>query len=158
MNETLKPYRVLVTGSRDWKDQNMISRDLHGLWLEQENDRPFVVVHGDCPTGADAIARDWARARHSLYPMVTPEPHPACWRNGGSFDVTAGFRRNAEMVNLGADQCLAYFMPCAKPNCRKPKPHDSHGASHCVALAERAGIPTKYTRSWLILPAERTSR
>ncbi|MFB6934553.1 hypothetical protein [Streptomyces chartreusis] len=55
----------------------------------------------------------------------------------------AGPRRNAHMVSLGADACLAFIGPCTSPRCRRPGPHPSHGASGCADLAEQAGIPTR---------------
>ena len=71
---------------------------------------------------------------------MTPEPHPADW---DGFGKGAGFRRNAEMVALGADLCLTFVVPCSKRDCEKPEPHGSHGTAHCSDLAEKAGIPVR---------------
>lgn len=126
----MPPRRVLVTGSRDWSDQQAVARELvryaTGNW---------VLVHGACPTGADKIADDWA-----TYHGITVEPHPADWRQ---FGKVAGYKRNQEMVDLGADVCLAFMRPCTKPTCRMPKPHWSHGTVHCAKRARAAGIEVR---------------
>ena len=124
--------RVLVTGSREWTDAAGITDALDALLV---NYGTLTVVHGACPRGADRIAQGWAlSARHaSSYGAVTPEPHPAIWRPDGVFDKTAGFRRNAEMVSLGADLCLAFYKRGA----------GNKGTDHCARLAENAGIPVR---------------
>lgn len=123
-------YRILVTGSRDWTDRGRLTSELGCAITEAlKGDRWYpdiVIVHGDCKTGADAMAARLAKA----YRYRT-EPHPADWRPDGVLDRSAGFRRNAEMVALGADLCLAFIKD------------DSAGASHCARMAEQAGIPTR---------------
>jgi hypothetical protein len=124
------PYRVLVTGSRDWQDEELIRHQLTRVWLTV--DRPFTVIHGACPTGADWMASDWvANMLEAEMGDVREEPHPANWRPNGKLDRSAGFRRNAEMVQLGADICLAFIRD------------NSRGASHTAALAEQAGITVR---------------
>jgi hypothetical protein len=56
------------------------------------------------------------------------EPHPADWKRFGR--KRAGIIRNAQMVQAGADQCLAFIR------------NYSHGATHCSQLAVKAHIPT----------------
>lgn len=112
--------RVLVTGSRDWEDVARI-RGVLAQMIEPNN--CLTIVHGACPTGADAIADAWAQ-RFSFI----NERHPADWARYGK---AAGFRRNAEMVALGADVCLAFIR------------NGSKGASHTADLAEKAGIPVR---------------
>ena len=118
--------RILVTGSRDWTDLRTLSHALMATWDYER----ITVVHGACPTGADEMA-DWV-ARHLMPQLevlcVDVETHPADWNQYGK---SAGFRRNAEMVNLGADICLAFIK------------NESKGATHTAALAERAGIPVR---------------
>lgn len=120
-----EPYRILVTGSRDWPDVATIWGELNGLLAEHGN---VVLVHGNCPKGADYIADTWAVTMMVNEENVALERHPANWRE---FGKSAGFRRNAEMVNLGADICLAFIR------------NGSHGATHTADLAEKAGIPVK---------------
>lgn len=119
------PYRVLVTGSRDWQDRLTVRRALAAA--SSYGTRDLIVVHGACPTGADQHAAEWAEEYGELL-GVTAEPHPADWKRYGRL---AGPRRNAEMVNLGADICLAFIR------------NGSRGASHTADLAEQAGIPTR---------------
>jgi hypothetical protein len=117
-------YRILVTGSRDWANAALLSFEL-GVAIG-ESGHPLadvVIVHGQCAAGADALADRLARD----YGYRT-EPHPADWNTWGK---TAGFRRNAEMVSLGADVCLAFIR------------NASHGATHCANLTEKAGILTR---------------
>lgn len=85
---------------------------------------PLIVVHGDCPTGADVLADRWARRRE---PDVTVEPHPADWKIYGK---AAGPRRNAHMVKLGADMCIAFLRMA------------SVGTSNTIWLAQTCNIPT----------------
>ena len=53
------------------------------------------------------------------------ESHPAEWKTYGK---AAGMRRNAEMVALGADLCLAFPTPA------------SIGTYGCMEMARKAGI------------------
>lgn len=134
-------FRLLITGSRDWADISRIHGTLDGVLAQMETGQTLVVVHGDCPTGADAAARRWVYVKLGATAAdVREERHPANW---GKLGKRAGFVRNAEMVDAGADMCFGYLMPCTKAGCRKAQPHDSHGASHCTDLAERAGIETR---------------
>lgn len=128
--------RILVTGSRSWTDREAIFRALLATGVKgfPNDDYQRVLVSGGCPTGADALAESVAQRM-----SWTVERHPANW---GAHGRAAGFRRNAEMVALGADVCLAFLMPCSKRGCTEPQPHSSHGAGGCAQLAMRAGIDT----------------
>lgn len=133
--------RALVTGSRDWFDRGLVRRVLDHIGHHYGFDG-LVVVHGDCPTGADAFADEWAGDNADL--GVTVERHPAQWKRHG---YRAGPIRNAEMVALGADVCLAFLNRCTR-HPQQP-PHGSHGADGCLRLATEAGIPVRrYGVTW----------
>ena len=126
------PFRVLVTGSRDWPTPDVVWSALNDTRLEAlAAGRPLVVVHGACPRGADQHAAAWAAIARQFTAGVVEEQHPADWRPGGILDRSAGFRRNAHMVQLGADVCLAFIH------------RESRGASHTARLAEQAGIAVR---------------
>lgn len=118
-----EPFRVLVTGSRDWSDHDVVRDAL--AWARYGHEA-MVVVHGACPSGADAMASWWVRRYRFL--SVSEERHPADWRRYGR---AAGPLRNRAMVAAGADLCLAFIRD------------GSRGASHAAGLAEAAGIPVR---------------
>ena len=129
------PFRVLVTGSRIWADDPLLSLYLGLAVQECAPGQPVVIVHGAAREGADKTADIWAR-NHGI-PL---ERHPADWNRYGQ---RAGYMRNEEMVDAGADVALAFIAPCPLPGCRNRKPHGTHGAEHCARLAEKAGIPVR---------------
>lgn len=95
--------RVIVTGSRDWIDRQRI-REVLNDFLSIEIG-PHVVVHGDCETGADYLAAEWAMLDHPMF-EVSSEAHPAKW---GEYGDAAGIIRNREMAGAGAEMCIAFW-------------------------------------------------
>lgn len=157
-------YRILVTGSRTSKDWEIVWQA-----TEEAIDRgralghtDFEVVHGGAE-GPDTFAHDFCEDQAGWYsdyaslslgeelhrpdwstckgPKCTPA-HRKPRRDGSTFCPRAPLTRDDEMVALGANECLAFIDPCAKPGCRKVQPHGSHGASYTADRAEDAGIPT----------------
>lgn len=136
-------YRILVTGSREWTDRDLLTRELDtALTRARRTGRTPVIIHGACPRGADAMTDHYALSHD-----MRPERHPADWANcapgcnpahqqhaqrtGKPYCPLAGKRRNITMVNAGADIVLAFIRD------------QSHGATHCAAYAEAAGITVK---------------
>ncbi|MCB5179532.1 SLOG family protein [Streptomyces antimicrobicus] len=116
--------KILVTGSRDWGDSQAVEAAIfRALYETKTTHREAVLIHGACPTGADAQAAQYAA---SMGMRVLP--FPAQW---GRWGKSAGFIRNAEMVGLEPDICLAFIR------------NGSRGASMTADLAERAGIETR---------------
>lgn len=110
--------RILVTGSRAWNSVQIIRETLARL---REAYPDAVLVHG-AARGADQIAE------HVWDAWGLPvEGWPAQWDRYGN---RAGYVRNATMVRLGADVCVAFIR------------NGSAGATMCADLAGKAGIPT----------------
>lgn len=113
--------RILVTGSRNWTDREVIRKALRDAGQAAgRHPQGVVVVHGGA-RGADTIAGELAREFGCMV-----EVHPAEWTRYGK---AAGHRRNAKMVVAGADVCLAFPLG------------ESRGTRGCMRLAEAAGIP-----------------
>jgi hypothetical protein len=118
--------RILVTGSRNWADQQAIWAALDQAAADHGIDS-LIIVNGGCPTGADDAATRWALIRG-----VTLDVFLARWQTEGR---AAGPLRNRRMVAAGADLCLAFPLG------------ESRGTRGCMALARSAGIPVKeYTQ------------
>lgn len=116
------PMRILVTGSRDWADGEAIRKALEPFRSPADGSLP-ILVHGGCPTGADALADSCARS----WGWET-EVYPADWSAHGR---AAGPIRNQRMVDSRPDFCLAFIR------------NGSRGATGCVEMAERAGISVR---------------
>lgn len=113
-------WRVLVTGSRKLTDGTPV---WDALDAELAEHGAIVVIEGQAD-GADTAAMAWAMSTEG---EIYLESYPANWRIG----KIAGSIRNQQMVNSGADVCLAF--PTV----------DSRGTWDCVRRAEEAGIPVK---------------
>lgn len=111
-------YRVLITGSRDWGDEDVIKRALE-LATFGKSRRRTVIIHG-AAKGADRLAGAIAEGMG-----LHVEAYPADWDTHGR---AAGPIRNQQMVDLGADICLAFPLG------------ESRGTRHCMQAAEKAGI------------------
>jgi hypothetical protein len=115
-----EPFRLLVTGSRTWDDVPAIEQALAVILARHPEG--VLLVHGACPRGADAIAAAYTNRT----PGYQIEAHPADWHRHGR---AAGYRRNAEMIALGADGCAAFIRG------------GSPGSTSAVRLASAAAIP-----------------
>lgn len=120
--------RILVTGTRHAGPQagaQLIAAVLfQSVEVARVAGRDPVIVHG-AARGVDRLAHSWAERFG-----VRIEQHPADWDAHGR---SAGMRRNAEMVKLGAEVCLAFPLIGA----------DSNGTWDCIRRAGRAGIPVR---------------
>lgn len=108
--------RVIVCGSRRWRDRDAIVNRLFKLPADT------TIVHGNAQ-GADRIAHQEAQKLGLLV-----EPHPADWERYGK---TAGPIRNKLMADLGADLCIAFWDGL------------STGTRNMIDQAEKVGIPVE---------------
>lgn len=116
--------RVIVTGSRAWPDRKAVFWALRDVWQEQG---AFHLMHGDCSTGADAMAQEWFELVGER-DGCTVERFPADWGHRGK---AAGPERNRRMIAAGADLVLAFPLP------------EGSGTQGTIKLAELAGIPVR---------------
>ena len=111
---------VIVTGGRDYDAGDTVYTSLEHL-------DPDVVVHGDCPTGADKFADVWARSARKI-----------CWRFPANWDELgkgAGPARNRYMCNFVAEVALHgghEVIGLAFPG--------GTGTANCVVAMGKAGI------------------
>jgi hypothetical protein len=147
-----EPAIVLVTGSRQFTDQQRLDQALNAAW-NQALARGFtdlVVVHGGA-RGADKLADSWARRRQNR--GVSSRCFRADWdgpctaeckpghrrpKRGGTYCPAEGNRRNQRMVEHvlgvgvpGGVLALAFFvegLPC-------------DGTRDCLRRVKAAGLP-----------------
>lgn len=131
--------RVIVTGSRDWVRASSVNTALDSVLRKYGR---VTLVQGLCPTGADALAHRWVTMR-SRTGLVSEVGFPANWDKHGR---RAGFMRNEEMVQAGAEMVLAFALPCRrKTQWCPPGVHASHGTADCVLRARKAKIPVFFS-------------
>jgi len=135
--------RILVTGTRDWPSDFRSRARVYTELEKAAGDTPrrdVTVVHGGA-RGVDTYAHQAA-----VVLGYATEPHPAPWnapcrdgcrhqprqhRSGQAYCPAAGNYRNQDMVDAGADVCLAFYvagLACV-------------GTSDCDQRAVKAGIP-----------------
>lgn len=119
--------RLLITGSRahQWTPYDSHALLIAVQEIVETTQKNPIIVHGGA-TGADTEA---ARSGQHLFHLQA-EVHRADWKKYGR---AAGPIRNKQMVELGADLCLAF------PD--HPKGQGSRGTWNCIGMAHQAGIP-----------------
>lgn len=149
--------RILITGSRDWIDEEAIRQSMSiavkylnskrtGKGLPEISDMSDItLIHGTAK-GADVLAgevakdlgmlieehpADWAKHNNDC-PDVKP-PYPSCWQ-GKERCSRAGHRRNQEMIDSGADVILAFILD------------ESPGATGCLNSARKGHMPSIVTK------------
>ena len=122
-------FRLVITGSRNWNDKNVIVKEL--LVIKKKFGKDVVLVSGHNSKGADALCEEVADAFNWSIETYPPE-----WRDeNGNFVKSAAFKRNSKMLADGADACLAFHK------------NNSEGTAHAIKTAQKLGIPTKVVTS-----------
>lgn len=88
----MRNMRIVCTGGRDYKDKERVYGTLNLL-------DPTEIFVGDCPSGADALVREWLED----YPRVNSVVYHADWRKYGKI---AGPMRNGNMLEDAGDETL----------------------------------------------------
>lgn len=104
---------VIVTGGRDFTDRDLV-------WAVLRKLQPGNIIVGDCPTGVDSFAREWAKSQPRQGYVV----YEAFWDKEGR---KAGPLRNRRMVQDHKDAVVLAF-----PGGR--------GTASCIAEAEAEGL------------------
>lgn len=104
--------RVIVTGCRDWLWPKLVEQELDQLYGDLDPGETLIVVHGDCPTGADNVAKKWVEYQREVCirsgdRCIPPEHEPHPYKR--ELGKRGGPARNQEMAEDGADLCLAFW-------------------------------------------------
>jgi SLOG family YspA-like protein len=114
--------KIIVTGSRIWTNESII-RNAFALIAMRLGPENMTIVHGACPSGADYLSDNIARA----WTGMTVKAYPADWAKHGK---AAGPIRNMEMVDGNLDALCALAFPIDQ----------SRGTRHCMSYARGRGI------------------
>jgi hypothetical protein len=109
------PFVALVCGGRDYADRDAVFVALDALHRKHGN---ITILHGACPTGADAFALEWAVLNERPFIGV-----PAQWSTHGA---SAGPIRNGRMLCYLPHGCVAF--------------PGSAGTADMIRQAEAAGV------------------
>ena len=134
--------RVLICGSRDFKDYEKICYFMSGVIAQGY--QPTVVISGTA-SGADTLGEKWAAEN-----KVAVERYPANWTK---YHKAAGPIRNQQMLDAKPD--LIFGFPT--------RPEDiGNGTKDMLSRGCKVGIPTFYAsgEEWIrvTVPLKRTIR
>lgn len=123
----LKPiFHVIIAGSRDFTDFELLTRACDYFLSNKAKECEIVVISGGC-RGADKLGEDYADLRGYKW-----KDFPAKWRKDGKLDLSAGPRRNRQMVQI-ADALIVFDS-------------GGNGSRNVREEAEKKGIPVRRIR------------
>ena len=110
------PVRIIVCGGRDYADRDHVFQVLDKIHTLRGISE---IIQGECPTGADKFAREWA-----VNMGQEPTRCPARWDLYGK---RAGPLRNRYMLTLKPDGVVAFS--------------GGRGTQDMITAAQEAGVP-----------------
>jgi len=113
--------KICVCGSRVIKRYSVVEQALTKFFAEHPELEMTELISG-AARGVDTLAENWAIQRG-----IPVQRFPADWDKWG---MSAGFRRNVEMVNI-ADVIIAIM----------PEGMDSKGTSHTIRYSKECAKP-----------------
>lgn len=129
-------FKILITGSRKWRDRETIAWALES-WRERVTDDEIVLFSGAADRGADLICEQEAKKLGFTVKRFPADWHGPCTeycrhkpRKEGGYCPVKGIIRNGEMVAEGPDVCLGFPLP------------GGTGTQDCMRKAVKAGVPT----------------
>ena len=87
-------YKLLISGYRYFEDYDIFAAALREI--EEERGKPSQILQGECPTGADRLAKRWCIENN-----VFCVPFPADWSKG----KRGGPQRNSLMLEKADVVC-----------------------------------------------------
>jgi len=125
--------RLLISGSRDWRDADSIEAVIRYFReIARDFDEEFVLIHGHCPKGADALA-DQAGRQLGLKVGKDLIRVPADWDR---LKRAAGVLRNQQMLDEQHPDVVVAFRAAGKSN----------GTDDMIARARKARVRTHIIR------------
>lgn len=125
---------IFVSGYRGWEDSDTVFFHLDAIRQTYEG-FSFMLIHGDCPTGADSFAKEWAKFYEIPYLSW-----PAKWKTG-SMGKAEGPKRNKEMAEFikaisqyGIIECVAFWDPKSKGTVHTIELMRSHFTDKAVTI------------------------
>jgi len=115
--------KVIVAGSRDFNDYNLLKKKLDYYF---QNKKPTEIVSGTA-RGADKLGEKYASQNN-----INIKKFPANWDKHGN---KAGYLRNKEMAEY-ADALVAFW------------DGNSKGTKHMIDLAEKNKLKVKIVKLW----------
>ena len=118
METTNKTFKVIIAGSRDFNDYELLKTKVDNILSQKKNTHKIYILSGKA-RGADSLGERYA-VEHFLEVLF----FPADW---DTFGKCAGFKRNVEMANE-ADALIAFW------------DGESHGTKHMIDIATKKGL------------------
>lgn len=122
--------KLLVCGSRDWHDRDLLEDVMARIVaaIEGHWGREPTIIQGLATSGADRMARRWALKKAGLF----VEDFPADWDTHGK---RAGYERNRAMLDAGDVMGVVAFSSESKA---------TKGTGMMCRLALKAGLPVMF--------------